>query len=86
MCVLKANTLYRYNEMTNTDCSDKVIARIRSASNVGIKLKVVAAESGITYFRIASTVNTKSYRCCTTFTNDEAARINEVLDTIKAAI
>ena len=72
--------------MTDTNCSELVIKRITSASEVGVKTRFIAEKSDITYFRIASVINTKSYRYKTTFTNDEAARINEVLDTIKAAI
>ena len=82
----KSSTHIRYTKMTNTDYSDKVITRIRSAASAGVKVKVIAIDSEVTYFRVSSVVNPKAYRSCTTFTNDEVARINAVLDAIKAAI
>jgi len=62
--------------------SNQVIERINSAVNAGIKIKFISEQSGITYFRIASVVNTKSYRTRTTFTDSEADKVNEVLDGI----
>lgn len=74
------------NKKQSSIKSDIVIARIKAAAKNGIKIRTIAEHSGITYFRIASVVNTKSYRQCTTFTDSEAADINRILDTIKAAL
>ena len=64
--------------------SDLVIDRVKKAVEAGVKIKTIAEKSGITYFRIASVVNTKSYRQSTKFTDDEANVINTELDAIKA--
>lgn len=69
--------------MTN---SDKVIERIKSAVSAGVKIAVIAEKSGITYFRMASVVNTKSYRQCTKFTGVEVVIINNELDKIQSAL
>ena len=69
--------------MTN---SDKVIERIKSAVSAGVKIAVVAEKSGITYYRMASTVNTEAYRQATTFTDSEVKTINAVLDSIKESL
>lgn len=66
--------------------SDQVIERIKSAVNAGLKIAVIAEKTGITYFRMASTVNTDAYRQCTKFTDSEVKTINTALDSIKEAI
>lgn len=62
------------------------IDRIKSAVSAGIKIKTIANESEITYFRIASVVNVESYRYKTSFTLPEIKRIHRTLDSIKASI
>lgn len=69
--------------MTN---NEKVIKRIQSAVKAGVKIQFIADFSAISYFRIASVVNPKSYRSSTTFTDAEAIDINRALDLIKDAL
>ena len=66
--------------------SEEVSNRIKSSVNAGVKASKIAAKSGITYFRIASVVNTKSYRYSTTFTESECKSINKALNDIINAI
>lgn len=74
-----------YTEMCRP-LSDRVIDRIKTAVNEGIKIAVIAEKTGVTYYRMASVVNTKAYRQSTTFTDSEADTINSVLDATKAAL
>jgi uncharacterized protein YqfB (UPF0267 family) len=69
--------------MTN---NEKVIKRINSAVSAGVKIKTIAENSEITFFRLASVVNTKSYRTRSRFTDLEVTRINETLDQIKNSL
>ena len=64
------------------DNSEKVIKRINLAVSAGVKIAVIAEQSGITYYRMASTVNTKAYRQSTTFDESEVNSINDALDSI----
>jgi len=66
--------------------NDQVINRIKSAVKAGVKMKTIAECSDVTYYRLASVVNTDSYRQATTFKCDEIKRINTALDSIKDAI
>ena len=67
--------------------SDKVIARIRKAVNVGVKIKAISdGVEDMSYFRVASVINPEAYRQCTKFTEREAREINQVLDGIKNAL
>jgi len=63
-----------------------VIERIKSAVGAGVKIAVIAEKTGITYFRMASTVNSSAYRQCTKFTDSEVKIIHKALDSIKEAI
>lgn len=63
-----------------------VIERINSAVAAGVKIKSIAAESGVSYFRIASVINVKAYRYKTSFNKDEILRIHKSLDFIKEAL
>ncbi len=64
--------------------SDTVINRLVSASQAGVKIKKIAELSGITYFRIASSINPESYRGSTAFNREEVERITVALDYIKS--
>lgn len=75
----------RKNQTTND--SDSVIVRIRKAIKAGVKIKAISdSVEGMSYFRMASVINTKAYRQSTTFTVEEANTINGVLDAIKEAL
>ena len=63
-----------------------LIERIKKAVSAGVKIKTLAERSGITFFRMASVVNAKSYRTCTTFTDEEVVRVNHAIDLIKKAL
>lgn len=62
------------------------IDRIKNAVSAGIKIKTIADSSGITYFRIASVVNTSAYRYSTSFSLAEMKRIHKAFDAIRDAL
>ena len=66
--------------------SDEVIKRIKSSVNAGVKARAISAKSGITYYRIASVINTESYRYSTTFTDSEVKTINKAINDIMNAM
>lgn len=63
--------------------SDKTIERIKLAVASGVKLRAISEASGITYYRIASVVNTDSYRYSSRFNKEECKAIGKALDAIK---
>lgn len=68
-----------------TDINEKTIERIKSAVGAGMKIRTIAENTSITYYRMASVVNPKSYRQSTSFSDDECKQINNALDKIKSS-
>lgn len=60
--------------------------RIKEAVKAGVKIRSIADKAELSYYRISSVVNPKSYKSETKFDRFEEARINEALDNIKNAI
>ena len=71
------------SEQTN---SDKVIARLKVAVKNGFKASKMSELAGISGFRLSSVINPNSYRGPAVFSDEEALRINAVLDEIKEAL
>ena len=60
--------------------------RIKKAVNAGVKAKVIAEKSGVSYFRISSAVNPEKYRGESKFDEYETKRIEDALDSIAKAL
>lgn len=74
-------------KVKNSNGSDLVIERIKSAVDAGLKIKVISdGVEDLSYFRVASVINPESYRKQTRFTDREVREINRVLDNIKNAL
>ena len=87
--IIKTNNKGANMDHTKEELESSNIAtaqRVKSAVNVGVKIKTISKESGITYFRIASVVNVGAYRYKTSFSMPEMKRIHGALDSIKDAL
>lgn len=60
--------------------------RIKEAVKAGVKIKSIADKAEVSYYRISSVVNPKSYKSETNFDRFEEERINKALDEIKNSI